>query len=202
MSLSQSQEAECQGPGQITDLETDGLEEAEKTWIKDPPPFIDYAIPDSIEPGDQLEVWKASDMGIGPRTSGPKTLITCRSWKNTNDKYWTCDGLKKNWRHIVGGLGVPNPNGWFTWVVWHGQEHGFTKARVLWTRLETQRFTPNVLPLQDDKVAGRTDQNHNFWQKDGTRAAAEKSHGTRSQSSLSIGKPLNLSSFRPRGRLR
>ena len=195
MSLSQLQEPERQGPEQVTDLETDGLEEAEKTWIKDLPPFIDYAIPDSIEPGGQLEVWKAPDLVTAPKLSGPKTLITCRSWKNTNRKYWTCDGLKKNWRHIVGGLGVPNRTGWFAWVVWHGKDHGFTKLRVLWTRLEDQSFIPNVQPLQDGNVAAQTDKNRGVWQTYGPLQAAERGIGTRSQSSLSIGEALNLSLF-------
>lgn len=176
----------------VNELETDFLEEAEETWGEGTPPFIDNGIPESIEPGHQLEVWKANDMGSQPRMDGPKVLITCRSWKNTGSKYWTCDGVKKDWRHIVGGIGVPNSNGWFVWLVWHGKEHGFTPRRVLWTRLEDQGFTPSVVPLQDGNVAGQTDLNHDMRQSYSTLEAVEKRRGTMFPPSLSTCKPLNL----------
>ncbi|KAL8796806.1 MAG: hypothetical protein Q9195_000889, partial [Heterodermia aff. obscurata] len=183
--MSPSPELQGEGQENIGELETDFLEEAEETWVNNVlPPFIDKGIPDSIEPGHQLEVWKASEWGAEPKIQGPKTVITCRSWKNTTSKYWTCDGVKKNWRHIVGGLGVPNSNGWFVWLVWHGNEHGFTSRRVLWTTGEDQGFTPKVQPLQDGNIAGQTDLNHDMRQEYDTLEAVEKHRGPMPQSSL------------------
>ena len=194
-----SQEPEGEGLEDFGELETDGLKEAEETWVIDPPPFIDNAIPDTTNPGDRLEVWKATLSG--PNLKGPKTSITCRSWKDTNLKYWTCDSISKNWRHIVGGSGVANPNGWFVWLVWHGKEHGFAKNRVLWTRLDEQKFTPKVQPLQEGKGPGETDLNHAMREAYDKVKAAEEGRATGAQLSSTAGKSLLLCYFCPRGRL-
>ena len=185
--MSLSKEPEGEG-AEDSELETDGLKEAEQTWVTGPPPFIDEAVPDSIQPGDDLEVWKASALGAEPRQNGPKTTVTCRSWKNTSMKYWTCDSLKPNWQHIVGGRDVPNSLGWFVWQVWHGNEHGFSSKRVLWTRLDVQHFTPKVQPLQNGAGPGEMDLNHAMRQQYDNLEAVEKKRGKTSQSSLSARK--------------
>ena len=179
--MSLSQEPQGEGAEEISELETHKLKEAEEFWDVDPPPFIDNGIPDSIQPDGQLEVWKASPLGQQPPINGSKTLITCRAWKNTNLKYWTCDGITEDWRYIVGGLGVPNSRGWFVWLVWHGNETGFTAKRVLFTRLDTQNFTPKVQPLEDGKGPGEMDQNQGMREAYDTLEAAEKGRGTSDQ---------------------
>ena len=148
------------------DMQTYMLDEALKCWDKLSPPFIDYAIPETIRPGDRLEVWKASDLGAPVQRTSPKTYVTCQRWKNSNHKYWTwdCNDL----RYIVGGISEPNSRGYFSWLVWHGQEHkGFTGKRQLWTRLDTQGFTPKVEALQEREDAlGRTVQFHEMREAD------------------------------------
>ena len=176
--MSLSPEPEGAGSPHPVELKTICLEEAEETWVDDSPPFIDHAITNSIEPGQQLEVWRATKSDAPPELNGLKTVITCRAWKGTSLKYWICDSIQEDWRYIVGGHGVPNSTGWFAWIVWAGNPDGFTKKPVLWTRLEAQGFTPRVRPLLDAKVAALTDQNHATRQMYTTLEEAGKPDGT------------------------
>lgn len=145
------------------DLDTESLDEALNHWISEVPPFIDHAIPRSMKSGENMQVWKASENAAPVKENSARTFVTCRVWKDSNYKYWTCD--IDGWRYIVGGMGVANSRGYFAWFIWHGLEfHGFTKKRVLWTNTAT--FTPKVKPLQDGTFLGQTDSNHFMREQD------------------------------------
>lgn len=181
------------------DLEIESLDEALGHWTSQLPPFIDYAIPTSMKPGESMQVWKASENAAPVKKNSPKTQVTCRAWGDTGYKYWTSD--IHGWRYIVGGMGVPNSRGFYAWFIWHGIKYdGFTKKRVLWTTSEKghmMTFTPKVKPLEDGTFLGQTDSNHFMREQD--KILRNLKRGT-SYAQLSNGKhisPLQESSKVP-----
>ena len=172
------------------DLVTESLDEALDHWTSQLPPFIDYAIPTSMEPGESMQVWKASENAAPVKKNSPRTQVTCRAWRDTAYKYWTCD--IHGWRYIVGGMGVPNSQGLYAWFIWHGLEHkGFTKRRVLWTTSETGNtttFTPHVEPLNDGTFLGQTDSNQLMRDYD---ELLQKLNRRSSDAQLSTGKHIS-----------
>lgn len=145
------------------------LNEALEKWTEGLPPFIEDSIPSSVNPGNQMRIWRSSDIGGLPRAKEPNDVVTVGQWKDTNSKYiiWKLVG---GIRVIVKANGHVNDCGWVSMHVWHGPEKEWSPKRQLWTKNEAEgnpmnlaTFNPKVfLKGADGTVLGKTDRNHKF----------------------------------------